>query len=699
MKKIVLSILILFFTISIPAQPYHLFENKEIKATVNLDNGALETLQNKLTEWNIIPTGSGISFEMVLQGEQGDNILVYGLKQDKPVSNEYQDSLVLVWNGIKLPNADKKIDIQFKEVVQFSQSEGLIFSGQIINNSKYIIKKLHFPNIGSISIPDPKGKLLMRDNYYSSLRAREIYPNNNFTQEESRLPELAFVLLENQKQGLYISSKDRAFSEFIQIICKALPTKVFTATLGLADAKKNHIDRFNLDYKLVAARNIYVYPKTTVDLAPVVVKPYKGSWEYGADIYKAWRSSWYKPPYRAEWIQQVNTWQQLQINSSETNVAFRFNDLVNYAKEAKRYGVNAIQLTGWTYGGQDRGLPIHDVDPHLGTKEEFKKAIEECQAMGVNIILFTKFIWIEYTSPAYDKYKKYIAWEEDGTPRIRGGYSYDTYTQLLRFNNRPLCVLCMADDSCRLLLQDEFKKCLDLGAAGMVFDENMNHGSMFLCYNPNHNHKVPGFIHQGANILDEVFYKMTQKYSPGFLMAGEGPYDEESLYYATYTRADLYHDAGQRYIDPDLPIACAIIDNGDFNKVNMCLKNRYSISYEPHNFHGRLSDFPRLMAYGMKVDSLRRRYSDYLWTAEYRSSIGANVEGANLLYSVFKRKSDGKRAVVIMNCNLSESSSAKLRLDDSSGKLAMVSPENQDERPFYNNVQIAPQSAIVVLEK
>jgi len=692
-------ILVLFYTMTISAQHYHTFENKEIKAVFNLDNGALEQLQNKLTGWNIIPSGSGISFEMVLQDKQGNKSFVDGLKQDKPICTEYEDSIVLVWNGIKPDNSNTKMNIQFKGIINFTSNEGLVFTGQVINKSASIVAKLHWPNVGSVSIPDPNGKLLMRDNSYTALRSREIYPNSGFTQLDSRLPELAFVLLENQKEGLYISSKDTEFNEFIQVICTALPTKTFTATLGLSGAKKNNADRLSLDYKLITARNIYTYPGTTTALSPVVVKPYKGSWEYGVDIYKAWRTTWYKPPFRADWIKQVNSWQQLQINSAETNVVFRFKDLVSYAKEAKNYGVNAIQLTGWTMGGQDRSYPIHDVDPHLGTKDELKKAIAECHAMGVKIILFTKFIWVEYTSPAYDKFKKYIAWEEDGTPRVRGGYSYDTYTQLFRFNNRPLCVLCLADDSCRLLIHDEFKKCLDLGAAGMVFDENQNHGSMFLCFNPNHNHKVPAFIHQGANKMDKEFYDMTQKYSPGFLMAGEGPYDEEALYYATYTRADLNHDAGQRYIDPDLPIACTVIDHGDFNKVNMCLKDRYSISYEPSSMHGHLGDFPRMMAYGAKVDSLRSRYSDYLWTAEYRSTVGATVDGKNLLYSVFKRKSDGKRAIVIMNCSLTESSVANLTLNDSSNALTMVSPENQDERPFPNNVQISPQGAIIVLEK
>jgi len=658
-------------------QHFQTFENNEIKAVINLDNGALESLQNKLTGWDIIKKGYGDSFQMEIIDKQGQHVVADGIKQKQPICEASQDSLVFIWNGIKLNDSNTTIDVTFKGIIKFSPSEGLIFYGQITNNSEFVIKHLIWPAIGNLAIPDENGSLFFRAVWYSVLHSQTIYPNKNFTQVGCRLPEQAFSLIENHKQGLYICSKDTAFKEYIQLFCTAIPT--------------------NCNYRIEAIRNVYIDPKETLEIVPVVLKPYEGDWYSGTDIYKAWRKKWYKAPHRPEWIKQVNAWQQLQINSSESRINFKFSDLVNYAKEAKRYGVNAIQLTGWTYGGQDRGLPLHDVDPRLGTLNEFKKAIADCQAMGVNIILFTKFTWVEYTSPQYDIFNKYICWDEDSALHFHGGYSYNTYTQLKKINNRRLGSLCQLEDSCRLLLCREFKKCLDLGAAGMVYDENYHHGGVQLCFNPNHKHKNPAFEFQGSNLLGRDFYEMTQQYSPDFLMAGEACYDAEALYYATYTRTDIFQDPVERYIDSELPVACAIIDHNDLNKINMCLLNRYAMCYEPRYFKGRLSEFPRNMAYGMKVDSLRRRYSDYLWTAEYINKKEAKVEGKDLLYSVFKR-SDGKRAIVIMNYNTSKSSIAHLTLNDS-GSLTMVSPEKQDERPFPDNVQIEPQRVIVVLEK
>ena len=88
--------------------------------------------------------------------------------------------------------------------------------------------------------------------------------------------------------------------------------------------------------------------------------------------------------------------------------------------------------------------------------------------------------------------------------------------------------------------------------------------------------------------------------------------------------------------------------------INRILMYRYIISYEPGFFKGRLRDFPLTLAYGKKVDALRRRYKAWLWDAEYRDTLGATVssDGASR-YSVF-RTADGRRAVVVINQDIAQ---------------------------------------------
>jgi hypothetical protein len=404
-------------------------------------------------------------------------------------------------------------------------------------------------------------------------------------------------------------------------------------------------------------------------------------------------------PHRAAWLDEVNTWQQLQINSSESRINFKIKDLPKYVDEAKHYGVNAIQLTGWSYGGQDRGLPNFSVDPRLGTAEEFRKVIADAQKKGVNILLFTKFTWADLTTEYHEKYLPHRAINASLDPYVHPGYNYNTYTQLIGVNTRRFSIHCMMDDELRSMLHTEFQKCLDLGAAGMVYDENQHHAGAMLCFDPNHGHRVPGFNYQGADKLGREFYEMCQKSNPDFLMVGEGCYDLQSQYYGTYTRADYWHEPVLRYIDPTVPIACAVIDHNDLNHVNMCLADRYAMSYEVRNFKGHLGEFPRVMAYGRKVDNLRRRYADFLWNGEFLDVLGATVKGDNIRYTVFRNLKNGKKAVVVYNVDTKKANTASVSIDGSSAPLVMASPEKPAPAKFTGSVTLGPQSAVVIMEK
>jgi hypothetical protein len=110
-----------------------------------------------------------------------------------------------------------------------------------------------------------------------------------------------------------------------------------------------------------------------------------------------------------------------------------------------------------------------------------------------------------------------------------------------------------------------------------------------------------------------------------------------------------------------------------------------------------LTDFPLTLAYGRKVDALRRKYRAWLWDGEFRDTLGAkvNVEGAHR-YSVFVSAS-GKRAVVVVNQERDKSLTARVELPKP-GQLVVVTPEQPDARPTSGTIEIPARSAAVVLE-
>jgi hypothetical protein len=148
-------------------------------------------------------------------------------------------------------------------------------------------------------------------------------------------------------------------------------------------------------------------------------------------------------------------------------------------------------------------------------------------------------------------------------------------------------------------------------------------------------------------------------------------------------------------------MSVAVIGYNDRQVINACLLYRFSMSYEPRDFHGQLDEMPVSLSYGRAVDDLRRRYREWIWDAEFRDTLGAQVTagGAPLdTYTVFRRK-DGLRAVVLANMSDTDSIVCEVTLDHPApAGLKLVSPEQPDPRPWPGKLELAPGSAAVLLE-
>lgn len=187
-----------------------------------------------------------------------------------------------------------------------------------------------------------------------------------------------------------------------------------------------------------------------------------------------------------------------------------------------------------------------------------------------------------------------------------------------------------------------------------------------------------------------------------FLFSGEEPEDVlEEAYSLSYLRIDWGHTPEERYVFPFRPMMIAVTGFNDREMINHALKDRYILSYEPFNFKGDIKDFPLTVAYGEKMDALRRRYRDYLWDAEFRDTLGAGVQVAGAYYksySVYVRK-DGRRAVVVVNDKPNDAIRASVNLDAPAHALLCASPEQPDARACGPAVTVPARSALVLMEQ
>ena len=676
--------------------------NDHLLIEVNCATGCLNRFESKHHGWTL--KGAGMRLHVPAPNHR------YHFLNEKstgrPVIESNGNDLAITWHGFQSERLGL-LDIEIKQSIRLEKA-GVHFNYNIRNGSGHEIESYTFPRLAGLFPPGGDKSLQQAAWGYSGMHSSSMWPtfSNEVGYWGSDTPaqlrtlgtDTQFCLVLSDSRGIYLGYHDQR---------QTLPVQIsFTLTPGFAESyNSTALDpthklpdpRVGLDPNFLC----FVAPGGSQRSEDLVFEPFAGDWHAGADIYKAWRRTWFKTPRTAKWVHDVHSWQQIQINSSEDRLLFPYKDLPRYAEACKRWGVKALQVTGWQNGGQDRDFPQHDTDPRLGTAQEFKDAISECRRMGVEVILFNKYAWADETAPDFaNTFRKYAIEDPFGLTYCFSGYDYDTPTQLAGINARPGVGMCTASPAWRKRALQEFKKSVDLGASGILYDECQWHLSAY-CFSKNHGHSVPGAVYSGDVPLIDEFRTIVNPEE--FLFAGESPYDLElQTYNMSYYRiANWFGTPFARYIDPYVPMSVAVTGFNDRHLINACLLYRLSMSYEPRNFHGELDEMPDTMAYGRAMDEFRRKYRDWVWESEFRDTLGARVLVDGKLhksYSVFQR-TNGLRAVAFANMSDSETIVCEVALENApQASLKFVSPEHPDSNPWPGKLELAPGFAAVVLE-
>jgi hypothetical protein len=624
---------------------------------------------------------------------------------EKPRIESDSAHAAMTWTGFESDRLGK-LDLEVRESVRL-EGAGVHFSYEIRNGSQAVIESYTYPRLKGLKPPAGEKHMRQVAWNYGGMGSASLWPTfgsqvgywgyDTPAQLRNLGTDIQFCMILGDTRGLYMGYHDQGQKQVVQICFALSPAYVDSFNISSNDPSGKVADAtIGIDPNHLC----FVEPGGSQHSEALVLEPFTGDWHTGADIYKAWRDTWYTAPKMPRWVREVHSWQQIQINSSEDRLSFPYKDLTKYAEACKRWGVKAIQLTGWQLGGQDRDFPLHDTDPRLGTAQELKDAIAASKAMGIEIILFNKYAWADVTGPAYmSDFKKYSIEDPYGNPYQFNGYNYDTPTQIDGINARHGTGMCPASPLWRARTLKEFRKSVELGASGILFDECQWHMSPY-CFSKTHSHPLPGAVFSGDVPLIEGFRTIVD--GEKFLFAGESPYDIQlQTYNMSYFRIRQGFVPMGRYIDPFAPMSVAVIGYNDRQLINACLLYRFSMSYEPRDFHGQLDEMPISLSYGRAVDNLRRRYREWIWDAEFRDTLGAQVTVGGVpleTYTVFRRN-DGLRAVVLANMSDTDPMVCEISLNHPSpAGLKLVSPEQPDPRPWPGKLELAPGSAAVLLE-
>ena len=668
-------------------------------------SGALTRMERKSTRWTIERRPAlGVSFRLHAPLPQQRANFVLGAKQRAASVEKISENQVrLQWKNMVSEHGGV-LPITFTATVTLKNG-ALTFDGVLENNSDLPVETIDYPYFGDLNPPTPETQMQVEQLWVGALSGDEIYPRfgNALGYWGVRYPTKTinsnrsqFCLIQTPEQGIYVAMQDPAIRYMLQFTFELRPGNVQNDLV----AREDEISGIPVHTEFRTCHFVFAHPHSRFELAPVVMSTYTGDWHAGLDVYRQWRSTWFSKPHIPAWAADVHSWQQIRADGAEQDFNVPYRVLPKYIDECADNGVKAIQLVGWNHGGQDGGDPSMDTDPGMGTWEELHQAILHARSRDVKIILFGKPIFADMSTEWYKKeLYKYEAIDPYGNKYESGGYSYTTPTQLAGINNRRRAIMDVCSQAYRDIATHEFEKTLALGAAGWLFDEVMQHNGVVYSFSPGRGYNSPGYLFNADIPLVKQFRAAADKVDPDFLFSGEGPGDWLMPYYVLgYYRIGSGTRHALRYLDPQAPLMAAVTGFDDREKLNLILAYRYIISYEPYNFKGHVTDFPLTLAYGKKIDDLRRKYKAWIWDAEFRDTLGASVSAdGSHRYTVFVG-ANGKRAVVVVN--LETTKAIKVRVEvPNSAQLSVATPEQPAASATSGTLQIPARSAAVLMER
>jgi hypothetical protein len=677
---------------------------KDMSLTINRRTGAIAELRSTQTGWRAQDRpelGRGFRLLIPLPGRR--NNLAHAEQQPPPRIDQAAESEVqLSWPQVRSEHGGTH-PIAVTQRISLRDQQ-VVVETTIDNRSGHVVENVWAPCLGDLRPPAPGEELHSFCYAYGSASRLRMWPEFDNTcgywgvdhptqfgrgPNIATLPVSPFLLVLAREQGLYLGVTEPRY-DLVSWHAELVP--------GYGDAMHARVAE-DATIRLSAVHVPFVPPGETRTLTPVALQLFQGDWHAGADIYRQWRDTWMSRSATPAWVAEPHSWLQLHINSPEDELRVPFRDLPEVGRECAAAGVRAIQLVGWNEGGQDRGNPSHRPDPRLGTFEELRDAIAQIQALGVQVVLFCKFVWADRSTDRYRSLAADTIKDPYGDTYNGSGYRYQTGTQLLGVNVRHLIPMCFGSEHYLDVCQQEFDTIVRLGANGMLFDECQHHADAILCFDTTHGHRAPWPVYAGDNELARRFHEQT-RHSPEFLYSGEGIYDWEfEQYHLSYFRsANTGHIPLNRYLLPDAPLMTAATGFDDRNIVNQCLLYRYLISYEPFNFKGRIPDFTKTVTYGQRMDALRTELREWFWDGTFRDTVGAQVRSPDGTphhpYAVYLHRDTGEPALAIANY---EDEQVTVEIDGIGTPLTYRLADDGQWHQADGRIDLPARSAAVVL--
>ncbi len=387
-----------------------------------------------------------------------------------------------------------------------------------------------------------------------------------------------------------------------------------------------------------------------------VITLLEGNWKKGADIYRAWADSWYRPVKPIEWIKNSPGWQRIILKHQFGRIYFKYTDLVKIYENGRKVGLDTLLVFGWWKGCFDNGYPVYEPDEALGGAEELKKAIKTIREMGGHVILYNNGVLIDVTGEYYKTEGHKVSKKNIEGVEYREYYEFGDCGSMLRTHgHKSFTAACHATDSWRDKLIENAKIKLSFDPDAIFYDQIGGHDP-HLCFDKSHHH--------GPRADMDAYFKLRNvKAIRETLPEGKGMGTENAT--DCYSQHfDFIHgllaadwDAGNfsalyRYTFPETIISNRFLhDERDDFKAQLILALVYGLKYDVSIYRGRLIDISGQPEYGKflkQMIDIKEEHREFFYEGKYAGTYDEAEKSDTVIANVFESP-DGKQLVAIWN--------------------------------------------------
>jgi hypothetical protein len=422
---IVTLLLVAFTVIKAPAvnranETPVLIENGQVVVEIDSIFGRISRILDKQSsiELSSAPELAGnFRLEVGLPGNK--TVTILGREQYLTEVTRRSGGITLKWNGPLKDTEGASHDIAVRMEVQTS-GDALEFKLHLDNRSAGKIRSASYPLIGGLAKFGSPGKPadgmlwapLCKKNSTEPVKPVKL----PFRKSTFRYPgqwdgelSMSFTCIESMSAGksIYFASHDeiaRAKEFWFEEQGAGIVKDVFASVRHLP----------------------FTQPGESFDGSPVVLKVVDGGWREAGRVYRDFftRTFGLADPDK-DWIRKESFFVFTMFMLPEGTINYTFKDIPRWAKAAKDFGVNAVQISGWETCGHDNGLPNYTPDPRLGTWKDLEDGIRACHDMGVKVFFFVNYQQMMLGTRWYqDELHKYREWKENGNHTYGLGWGY-----------------------------------------------------------------------------------------------------------------------------------------------------------------------------------------------------------------------------------------------------------------------------------